>query len=68
MTTDELRRETRRRLGACSSCGRGIKAERADEVGLPYHTLQRFLRGQDVAPEAVGKIATWLEAQLRLDR
>ena len=68
MTTDELRRETRRRLGACASCGRGIKAEGADEVGLPYHTLQRFLRGQDVAPDATATIANWLEAELRTER
>ena len=68
MTTDQLRRETRRRLGACPHCGRGIKAERADEVGLPYHTLQRFLRGQDVAADALGTIASWLEGQLRLER
>lgn len=68
MTTDELRQETRRRLRACPTCGRGIRTEDADRVGLPYHTLQRFLRGENVASEALGAIASWLEGELRAER
>ena len=68
MTPAELRAEVRRRLGACQACGRGIKQADADAIGLPYHTVQRFIRGQDVAPESLAAIATWLEGQLRLER
>lgn len=57
---DELRRAVRRRLGACEHCGRGIDRSRAP-AAVPYHTLQRFARGEAVAPPARAAIAAWVE-------
>lgn len=68
MTTDELRQEARRRLGACASCGRGIRTADAERVGVLYPTLQRFLRGDNVSPGALEQIASWLNDQHRLER
>lgn len=68
MTHDELRAELRRRLGACRTCGRGIRTADAERVGVLYPTLQRFLRGENVSPGALEQIAAFLEAELRAER
>ena len=68
MTIEELRQETRRRLGACPTCGRGVSTADAADIGLPYHTLRRWLKGDGVDQAAMDKLASWLERRLRDER
>ena len=57
---ERIRRALRRRLGACEHCGRGLDRDAGQAIGIPYHTLQRFARGQAIAPPALAAIADWL--------
>jgi hypothetical protein len=61
---DEHRRRVRRALGACEHCGRGIDRSRGPEL-VPYHTLQRYARGEAISPPALAALDVWLEEQER---
>lgn len=67
MTNEELRVEVRRRLNACPTCGRGVSSADAEAIGLPYHTLRRFLKGEPVAPDATERVIAWLQTRMRAE-
>jgi hypothetical protein len=42
---EELRRRLRQLSGACAECGRGAPRSLAEDIGIGYSTLNRFITG-----------------------
>ena len=60
---ETLRVQVRERMGICACCGRGphgVMLSAAQEIGLNWRTLRKFVTGGRVSAQALDKLHNWL--------